>query len=97
MRDIVSINTEETLQARAAEIYKLYATRYARRFEWIKSSFFLKKLQKQLEEDANLLLNIYLKFKDWDPTEDTKLNQLQNLLADTYPIQVRLRPVPLGK
>ena len=85
LRDIVGLNTEEALQARAAVIYNLYATKFMRRFKWIKSSLFFRKLQTQLEDDANLLLEIYKKFKDWDPTEDAKLNQLQDLLTNIYP------------
>jgi hypothetical protein len=72
-------------KTQAASIYTLYATRYKRRFRWIRSDLFQPRLREQLRADAGALLAILQDFGDWNPAQDAKLNALDQLLSQTYP------------
>ena len=50
--------SEKDYQARAAEVYKEYVNRYARRFKWIRPRLFTKQLAQNLLSDARALLEV---------------------------------------
>jgi len=77
--------TEAAFRERAAAVYELYATRYERRFRWIRPDLFEKSLGKHLRTDAKALLRILQPFGEWDVDQDAKLNALHRLLTETHP------------
>jgi hypothetical protein len=66
-------------------VYTLYATRYRRRFRWIRSDLFHRRLLKELREDATALLAVLQSFGDWNPDQDAKLDTLQQLITAIHP------------
>lgn len=77
-------NTPEAFQAQAKEVYELYATRFKRRFRWIRSDLFKKELVRELRRDAKDLLLILQECGTWHPAEDAQLNALFALLTTTH-------------
>ncbi|MBI1880631.1 MAG: NgoFVII family restriction endonuclease, partial [Chloroflexi bacterium] len=80
-----SLRGEAAFKAQAATIYNLYATRYKRRFRWIRSDLFQANLNQQLREDAAALGAILQNFGEWRPAQDTKLAALHRLITQTHP------------
>lgn len=78
------LHSPEAFQAQAVEIYQQYATRYKRRFRWIRSDLFNKQLIRQLRQDAEDLLLILQECGTWNPAEDAQLNALFSLLTETH-------------
>ena len=76
--------TADAYKQRAAEIYRLYETRYKSRFKWIRSNLFHAMLREDLAEDATALTEILKQYGTWDPEKDAKLNALQKLLTQTH-------------
>jgi hypothetical protein len=76
---------EKDFRQRAAAIYTVYATRYKRRFKWIKPGLFKAALKKDLLDDAKILTAILRKCGDWQAAQDTKLAALVDLLEDVHP------------
>ena len=76
--------TADAYKQRAAEIYRLYETRYKSRFKWIRSNLFHPMLREDLTDDALALTEILKQYGKWDPEKDAKLNALQNLLTQTH-------------
>ena len=70
---------------RAAEVYGQYATRYKRRFKWIKPGLFKVALKKDLLADAKVLTTILRNCGTWQSSEDTKLNALVDLISLKHP------------
>jgi superfamily II DNA or RNA helicase len=70
----------EDFKKRAAEIYEIYATRFKRRFKWLRPDLFVKSLSTDLEADAASLLDVRKRCGDWDPKQDAKLDALWKLL-----------------
>jgi len=79
------MRTEAAFRERAAAVYDLYATRYQRRFRWIRPDLFKKSLGGQLRADAKALLSILQPLGEWDVARDAKLNALHQLLMETHP------------
>ncbi len=84
-RRAVPLRTEDDFKRRAAEVYAEYATQYKRRFKWLRPTFFVKPLAKDLHGDANALLKVLQKCGDWDPSRDAKLDALLDLLTKKHP------------
>jgi hypothetical protein len=78
------LHTEAAFRGRAASVYDLYATRYKRRFRWIRPDLFRPLLASHLRADADALLGILQQSGEWDVSRDAKLNALHELLADTH-------------
>ena len=76
-----SLRTEKDFEHKAEEIYTGYETKYRRRFKWLRSSLFLRDLEKDLRKDAQALLKVLAKCGDWNPAEDTKLAALHKLIT----------------
>ncbi|MGD9159105.1 MAG: helicase-related protein [Desulfobacteraceae bacterium] len=77
--------TEDDFRKRAEEIYTLYEIKYKRRFKWLRSSLFVKKLAKDLRKDSLKLVDILSKNGDWNPEHDAKLTALKILLTEKHP------------
>jgi PLD-like domain len=79
--------TVTQLKLRAAEVYESYATKYAKRFKWLRSNLFSKDLTKHLEQDSSAILGILARCGQWNPALDAKLNALTTLISKTHPKQ----------
>ncbi|MEH1929114.1 helicase-related protein [Nostoc sp.] len=78
--------TEKVFRQRAESIYQEYTTRYQRRFKWLPSTLFdIKKLKRDLLEDAKALINVLQDCGGWNPEKDEKLAGLIKLLTETHP------------
>lgn len=83
--ELVEQWSEAAFQRRARQVYELYATQYQRRFQWLRSDLFQKKLATHLQKDARSLLGVMQDCGDWNATEDVKLNRLTELIQQTHP------------
>ncbi|PSB46515.1 NgoFVII family restriction endonuclease [Cyanosarcina cf. burmensis CCALA 770] len=80
------LQTEQSFRQRAESVYQEYATRYKRRFKWLRSTLFdIKKLKRDLLADAKALLNVMQTCGEWNPDRDEKLAALVKLLKQTHP------------
>ncbi|MCV3213216.1 helicase-related protein [Plectonema radiosum NIES-515] len=78
--------TEKSFRQKAQSIYTEYATRYKRRFKWLRSTLFdIKRLKRDLLADAEALINLLQYCGEWNPKEDEKLAALVELLTKTHP------------
>ncbi|MEH2192177.1 MAG: helicase-related protein [Nostoc sp.] len=78
--------TEKVFRQRAESIYQEYTTRYQRRFKWLRSTLFdIKKLKRDLLEDAKALINVLQQCGEWNPQKDEKIAALIKLLTKTHP------------
>ncbi|MBN3869964.1 helicase-related protein [Nostoc sp. JL33] len=78
--------TEKVFRQRAESIYQEYTSRYQRRFKWLRSTLFdIKKLKRDLLEDAKALINVLQDCGEWNPQADEKLAALIKLLTKTHP------------
>jgi superfamily II DNA/RNA helicase len=78
--------TEKNFRQKAESIYTEYATRYQRRFKWLRSTLFdIKRLKRDLLADAKALINVLQHCGEWNPKEDEKLAALVKLLTKTHP------------
>ena len=78
------IKTAEDFRNNAGKIYNSYATKYRKKFKWIRSSLFNKALLKDLKSDTEALLDILAQCSNWNPLKDEKLNSLAKLLNKKY-------------
>lgn len=76
-----NFKTEAEFKKRAKEVYELYQTAYKSRFKWMSSRLLNKKLEKDLQIDAQALLGILNKAGAWDWKRDDKFNALYDLLT----------------
>ncbi len=65
---------------RAATVYKLYESKYKKRFKWIRASLFKPELKTTLLADAQALTKVFNLCPEWKPEQDCKLATLVNLL-----------------
>ena len=78
--------TEKSFRQKAESIYQEYATRYQRRFKWLRSTLLdIKRLKRDLLADAKVLINVLQNCGEWNPKEDEKLAALIKLLTETHP------------
>jgi superfamily II DNA/RNA helicase len=78
--------TEKSFRQKAESIYTEYATRYKRRFKWLRSTLFdIKRLKRDLLADAEALINVLQHCGEWNPKKDEKLAALVELLTKTHP------------
>ncbi|MBP5972775.1 NgoFVII family restriction endonuclease [Brasilonema sp. CT11] len=77
--------TEKSFRQKAESIYTEYATRYKRRFKWLRSTLFdIKRLKRDLLADAKALIRVLQHCGEWNPKEDEKLAALVELLTKTH-------------
>ena len=77
--------TAAYFEARAAEIYGEYESRYQSRFTWLRPSLFKKELETELQADAAALARILERHGVWNAEHDAKLGALHTLLTETFP------------
>ena len=85
--ETTQLRTKNDFQKRAAEVYALYTQRYSKRFRWLSPGHFSVELQKNLEADSAILLNLLVQFGKWNPSIDKKLYALESLITQTHPEQ----------
>ncbi len=81
------IRIEEDFRARAAEVYELYAGRFKNRFRWLPSHLFVSELNKVLTSDTKTLTSLIERSGPWQPTQDVKLDALEQVLKEKHPNQ----------
>jgi len=74
-------------QQRAARVYTTFATTMRRRFKWVRPTLFTARLRQQLEDDCKRLLQVLDLCSTWQPTADTKLNALFDLVQTQHPTE----------
>lgn len=79
-----ALRTEGDFRARAAEVYREYASLYKRRFKWLRPDLFKASLADDLKKDAEALIGVLQKSGEWDPIRDTKLDQLVKLVSEAH-------------
>jgi len=77
--------TEVDYRRRATVVYEEYATRYKRRFKWLRPKLFKASLKKDLLADAQALISLLDECGDWDADKDQKLAALVKLLCEVHP------------
>jgi SNF2 family DNA or RNA helicase len=85
VEELIKRVTEAEFETRAREVYELYASQYKKRFKWLRSELFQKKLEKHLRDDARALLEIVQRCGEWEAQEDAKLHQLLQLIQSVHP------------
>ena len=80
-----SLTTKDDFKKQAAAIYAFYQSKMKRRFKWIGSHHFEDTLTADLEKDAASLLRLLKKHGQWNPSHDTKLAALRELLKTQHP------------
>jgi hypothetical protein len=79
------LRTEADYRARAAKAYEAYSGPLSKRFKWLPSALFAKKLARDLRADAQSLLQVLARCGDWNPALDTKLAALVELIEARHP------------
>ena len=77
--------TPEAFEERAERIYEEYATRFRRRFTWVRPDLFRPGLETELQDDADALIALLRGNGQWNPAQDAKLEALQKLITESYP------------
>lgn len=72
------------LRKRAAAIYSTYEAEFKKRFKWLRSSLFVRKLAEHLRKDAEALVKVLAQCGSWRAENDGKLNALHKLLASKH-------------
>lgn len=80
-----SLRTEDQFRLRAAAVYNLYATEYAKRFKWLSPDLLTKQLGPSLLMDSLSLMQIFEICPSWEPSRDSKLQALLKLALETHP------------
>lgn len=81
------LESESDFQKAAAVVYELYATRFKRRFSWLRHEIFIKSLRKDILADSNALMRIHSLCHEWVPALDAKLVALVKLISKTHPTE----------
>ena len=80
------LQAAESFRQRAASAYKEYATRYKRRFKWLRPALFdIETLKQDLLADAQALISVLQIYGVRDQEQDSKLVALVELLQQTHP------------
>ena len=75
------LKTEKEFRELAEKVYLDYSGSLKRRFKWLRSGLFIKKLYKHLLRDAQSLIRMLERNGEWKPEFDEKLNVLEELLC----------------
>ncbi len=71
-------------QKQAAAVYAEYRNAGSRRFKWLSPYLFDKSLAEDLRRDADALMVVLKRCGEWNPADDTKLDELAKLLAKEH-------------
>ena len=82
-----TLTTEEQYRIFADKTYRLYSTRFKKKFSWLPARFFTKSLAGDLLKDSLALMDILAICGDWQAEKDVKLNALTKLIQETHPSQ----------
>ena len=82
--ETTALRREVDFRQRAAEVYRLYAGPYKRRFRWLAAHHFAAELGKDLATDAAALRRLLVRFGAWNAASDAKLDALENLLVSEH-------------
>jgi len=77
--------TEADYRSRAAKAYEAYSGALKNRFNWLPCVLFIKSLAKDLQADAQALLQLLKHCGDWQVDADTKLAALLELINQRHP------------
>ncbi len=77
--------TAQIFQTRAKAIYQSYQTSGSKRFKWLSPQLFQPQLAADLRQDTEALLRLRQTCGEWQPAQDTKLQELKRLLVDRHP------------
>ena len=80
-----TLHSEAECRKLAGELYRRYDGPFKTRFRWLRTDLFSARLARDLRADTKKLLNVLKQSGDWDPTRDTKLAALQDLLTKAHP------------
>lgn len=75
---------EAEFQQEAQRVYQVYASKFKKRFHWLRAEIFKPALAKHLREDALALMGILTACGRWNPAHDAKLDELQKLIHKTH-------------
>lgn len=78
------LRKESDFKKRAEEVYNLYAGGYKSRFKWLPARLFANKLEKDLRNDAQFLVQVLNSAGEWDWQKDDKFNALYDLISKTH-------------
>ncbi len=78
---------EKDYKQRAADIYRLYTTKYYRRFKWLRPTLFKKTLKQHLRQDARSLIGVLQLCGEWTAEQDQKFSALARLLEKEHPTE----------
>ena len=81
----LAVHSEAEFRALAGGVYADYAGIHRRRFKWLRSGLFVKRLARDLRADAKALLGVLQTSGEWDPSRDAKLERLCHLLLTDHP------------
>jgi len=76
---------EKDFQNEAKKVYEQYRAKFRKRFNWITTDIFKPALIEHLQEDAIALMKILQSCGVWDPSRDSKLQDLFSLVTKAYP------------
>ena len=79
------LRDEAALRAAAADAYGSYRDHYGTRFSWLPARLFSDRLAKDLQADADTILELLAEHGPWRPERDAKLLALRELVASTHP------------
>jgi len=79
------LRDEAALRAAAADAYGAYRDRYETRFNWLPARLFSNRLAKDLQADADAILELLAEHGPWRPERDAKLLALRDLVARDHP------------
>lgn len=79
------LQTEADFRNKAEEIYKNYLTEKKRKFKWLPAEYFNEALIKHLKKDTESLFGVFERYGKWNPSKDTKLDALYELLNQNHP------------
>lgn len=75
-------------QKHAEDTYKIYSSKFKKRFKWLPSALFKKTtLANDLHQDAHALLQLLNQCGDWKAEADTKLAALIQLITTKHPTE----------
>lgn len=81
----VPMFSESEFTERAQEVYELYASKYKKRFKWLRPGLFMPTLLNDLKADSDAICAILSAHGTWDASQDQKLKKLFELLTTTHP------------
>ena len=78
------LSSEDEFRERAKEVYESYSDKYHKRFRWIRSDLFIRKLKRHLLDDSRALMKVLNQVRDWNPEKDEKLKELYDLISKKH-------------